>query len=72
MTAVSVTTFEPLWLFIKGVSACGALGASKELTSSFFPTMNFPLETRILLLYPTVPDLIFKSPGNMYKCSPTL
>ena len=36
MTAVCVTTFEPLWLFITGVSACRALGASKELTSSFY------------------------------------
>ena len=59
MTTVCVTTFEPLWLFITGVS--------KELTSSFFPRMNFPLETRILLLYKTVHDLIFKfmSLGNM-------
>ena len=74
MTAVCVTTFEPLWLFITGVSACGVLGVSKELTSSFFPRMNFPSEMRILLLYPTVLDLIFKfmSLGNMYKCSPTL
>ena len=59
MSAVCFTRFESLWL-IAGVSACGALGASKELTSSFFPRMNFPSEMRILLLYPTVHDLIFK------------
>ena len=37
MTTVCVTTFEPLGLFITGVPAFGALGASKELTLSFFP-----------------------------------
>ena len=58
MTTVCVTTSEPLWLFITGVSACGALGASEELTSSFFPRINFPSQMRILLWYPTVPDLI--------------
>ena len=37
------------------------------LTSSFFPRLNFSLDMRILLLYPTVPVLIFKfiSLGNM-------
>ena len=59
MTAVCVTTFELLWLFITG--------AYKDLTFSFFPRINFPSETRILLLYPTVPFLIFNSIllGNM-------
>ena len=31
-----------------------------KLTSSFFPRLNFSSDTRILLLDPTVPDLIFK------------
>ena len=31
-----------------------------SLTSSFFARLNFSSETRILLLYPTVPVLIFK------------
>ena len=52
MTAFCFTRFEFLWLFI----AAG----SKELTFPFFPRINFSLETGILLLYPTVPDLIFK------------
>ena len=51
MTAVCVTMFESLWL-VAGVSACGVLGAFKELTSSFFPRINFPSEMRFLLLYP--------------------
>ena len=56
MTAVCFTRFESLWL-IAGVSACRVLGASKELKPfHFFPRINFPSETRILLLYPTVPD----------------
>ena len=40
---------------------------TKELTFSFFPRLNFPSDTKILLLYPTVPYLIFKfiSLGNM-------
>ena len=72
-SAVCFTRFESLWL-IAGVSTCRALGASKELTFSFFPRINFQSEMRILLLYLTVPDLIFKfmSLGNMYKRSPTL
>ena len=46
MTAVSKSAvcfkrFESLWLIA---------GVSKELTSSFFPRINFPSETRILLL----------------------
>ena len=57
MTAVSESAvcfirFECLW-FVAGVS--------KELTFSFFPRINFPSEMRILLLYPTVPVLIFNS-----------
>ena len=36
-------------------------GVFKELTSSFFPRLNFPSEMRILLLYPTVPNLILSS-----------
>ena len=73
MTAVCFTRFESLWL-IAGVSACVALGTSKELTFSFFPRINFLSETRIILLYPTAADLIFQimSLGKMYKCSPTL
>ena len=59
MTAVCVTMFEPIWLFITG--------ASKELTFLFFPRINFPSETRILLFYWTVPVLIFNfmSLGNI-------
>ena len=29
---------------------------TKAVTFSFFPRLNFSLDTRILLLYPTVPD----------------
>ena len=40
---------------------------TKAFTFSFFPRLNFPSETRILLLYLTVPALIFKfiSLGNI-------
>ena len=43
-----------LWLLVTG-------------TFSFFPRLNFPSETRILLLYLTVHDLLFKfmSLGNI-------
>ena len=46
------------WLFIAGTT---------KLTFSFFPRINFSSETRILLLYPTVPGLTFKamSLGNI-------
>ena len=40
---------------------CWCLELTDALTSSFFPRLNFPSETRILLLYPTVPGLIFKA-----------
>ena len=33
---------------------------TKELTFSFFPRLNVSSDMRILLLYLTVPDLIFK------------
>ena len=63
MIAVSESAvgFESLW-FIGGVSKELVLiaGVSKELTSSFFPRINFQSETRILL-YPTVPVLILNS-----------
>ena len=33
---------------------------TKELTFTFFPRLNVSSETRIFLLYPTVPDLTFR------------
>ena len=59
MTAVCVTTFESLWL-IAGVSACGVLGASKELTSSFFPRLKATIGNENFIIVPdsSQPDFL--------------
>ena len=60
------------WMFYGKI---GVLWLSAEvLTISFFPRVNLLSDTKISLLYPAVPDLIFRSMslGSLYMPSSTL
>ena len=55
-----------LWLIF-------GVGGTKALTLSIFPRLNLLSDTRILLLYPTVPDLtlrIMDQNGNVITDGP--